>query len=54
MKNKDEVINNQNMAIAKQLNTMTAYGIGGLGNTPDPKEIIHNEDIEIGKENLRE
>ncbi|MFL0267232.1 hypothetical protein [Candidatus Clostridium radicumherbarum] len=54
MKNKEKVINYQNMAIVKQLNTMTAYGIGGLGNTPVPKEIIHNEDIETGKENSKE
>jgi hypothetical protein len=49
MKYKDKVINNQNKAIENQLNSMTAYGIDGLGITPVPKETVGNEDIEADK-----
>ena len=54
MKHKDKTVNNAENQIVKQLNHMTAFGIGGLGIVPAAERELGNKGIESDKENSRE
>lgn len=54
MKDKDKNFNNEENQIVKQLNHMTAFGIGGLGIVPAAEKELGDKGIESDKENSRE
>ncbi|WML34136.1 hypothetical protein [Clostridium sp. OS1-26] len=54
MEHKDKKINNKENEIVKQLNNMTAFGIGGLGILPAAEKELGNKGIKSDKENSRE
>lgn len=54
MKYHDEIIDDKEHEIIKQVNRMTAFGINGLGMISDSKDKLVHEYIEADKEKFRE